>query len=246
MRTLIKSLNAFSSKDEVFDFAPAHVVVKRSERARRMSLRLDHRTRLFTLTLPLGIGSRQAKAFLKRYDTWMEERLSALPDEIILDHGVVVPLLGRERVITIDYRESYKSTRFELLDDELIVRTNKREPYGRLLRYLKSLAQEVLETESKAKAAQIGKKIMRVSVRDTKSRWGSCSHDGKLSYSWRLIFAPNSARDYVIAHEVAHLQHLDHSKAFWEVCKSLSNNYDYGKCWMHEHGHELMKYQCGK
>ena len=84
--------------------------------------------------------------------------------------------------------------------------------------------------------------INKVSVRDTKSRWGSCSVDDNLSYSWRLIFAPPAALDYVVAHEVAHLHHHDHSKAFWNLCRELSDNYLEGQYWMKAHGGELMRY----
>jgi len=79
-------------------------------------------------------------------------------------------------------------------------------------------------------------------VKDTASRWGSCSQDGKLSYSWRLIFAPLDALDYVVAHEVAHLCHMDHSPDFWHVCEDLSANYSKGKSWMKRHSGELIRY----
>jgi hypothetical protein len=79
-------------------------------------------------------------------------------------------------------------------------------------------------------------------VREKKSRWGSCSSDDHLSYSWRLIFAPPAALDYVVAHEVAHLVHMNHSKAFWNLCRSLSHDFVNGQYWMKNHGHELMRY----
>ena len=90
------------------------------------------------------------------------------------------------------------------------------------------------------KAAEIGKDVTSVSLRDTKSRWGSCSSNGSISLSWRLIFAPWDAMDYVVAHEVAHLIHMNHGKDFWALCATLSANYSTGKKWMRTNGHELM------
>ena len=92
------------------------------------------------------------------------------------------------------------------------------------------------------KAERIGKRVRSVQVRDTKSRWGSCAQDGSLSFCWRLIFAPTVAFDYVVAHEVAHLSHMNHGKRFWSLCEKLSANYTAGKRWMQVHGHTLMCY----
>ena len=110
------------------------------------------------------------------------------------------------------------------------------------MRWLKAYSRNVLELKSKEKALSIGKTIEKVTVRDTKSRWGSCSSESTLSYSWRLIFAPPIALDYVVGHEVAHLVHLNHSKHFWALCRDLSDDYVNGQYWMRNHGHELMRY----
>ncbi len=79
-------------------------------------------------------------------------------------------------------------------------------------------------------------------VKDMKSRWGSCAVSGEISLSWRLIFAPIVAVDYVIAHEVAHLVHHNHSPSFWTLCRELSRDFDEGTRWMKHHGSELMVY----
>lgn len=79
-------------------------------------------------------------------------------------------------------------------------------------------------------------------IKDMKSRWGSCATSGEISLSWRLVFAPMAAIDYVIAHEVAHLVHHNHSAAFWALCRELSVDFDEGSRWMKRHGSELMVY----
>jgi hypothetical protein len=82
----------------------------------------------------------------------------------------------------------------------------------------------------------------RIALRDTKSRWGSCSHKGDLNFSWRLVFAPLPVLDYVVAHEVAHLAHMDHSPAFWRLCDALTDTPGWPKTWLKRHGQGLLRY----
>lgn len=96
----------------------------------------------------------------------------------------------------------------------------------------------------KARATSIPKPTSTpiLKIKDMKSRWGSCAVSGEISLSWRLIFAPIVAVDYVIAHEVAHLVHHNHSPSFWTLCRELSRDFDEGTRWMKHHGSELMVY----
>jgi predicted metal-dependent hydrolase len=91
-------------------------------------------------------------------------------------------------------------------------------------------------------AARIGRKLNRVSVRDTRSRWGSCSSTARLSFSYRLIFAPKEVMEYVVAHEVAHLRHMNHSPAFWNAVEFLCPQYDAAKDWLKLHGKDLYRF----
>ena len=153
-----------------------------------------------------------------------------------------MPILGKPRTIHIQFDENQKTTDITLNENTLDVLTNKSDASARIKRFLISLAKEEFSKRAHEKAQQIDKKIDRIEVKDTVSRWGSCSHDGRISFSWRLIFAPTEAMDYVIAHEVAHLSHLDHSPAFWKVCEALSDHYGKGSRWMKNNGAELMRY----
>lgn len=221
---------------------PDHVVLKKSKRARRLALRLDPVERVFHLVVPSYTSMRTVQRFAEEHEGWMTSRLMALPPRVVFEHGAVVPVFGSRRRICITVDESFKRTQIELMHNQLRVKTNKDDPQGRIVRFLKGVAKDELLQLSKDKAKHIHKRVRGVSVRDTKSRWGSCSPDGHLSFSWRLIFAPPEAFDYVVAHEVAHLRHLDHSKAFWGVCRGLSDNFIEGQYWMREHRHELMRY----
>jgi predicted metal-dependent hydrolase len=104
------------------------------------------------------------------------------------------------------------------------------------------MAHEGLSDIASEKAGDIKKIISSIKIRDTKTRWGSCAKDGSLSFSWRLIFAPYHTIDYVVAHEVAHLAHMNHGPKFWALCEKLSLNYTGGKEWLKANGNELMRY----
>lgn len=221
---------------------PEHVVVKRSTRAKRIALRLDPQSRLFHLVVPKGTSVKRAQLFALEHEEWMQNRLQELAPQILFVDGAVIPLFGQKTRIDIQRDNSLKRTAITLENNELIVRTPMSDPSPRIKRFLKALAKEKLNALSLEKATRIKKSVKAVYVRDTKTRWGSCSSDNNLSYSWRLIFAPYELFDYVVAHEVAHLKYLDHSKAFWSVCRNLSDNYLDGKYWMQAHGQELMRY----
>lgn len=228
--------------DFITEFDNPQLVVSRSKRAKRLALRLDSKERVVRLVIPERMSMRQARRFVADHVDWIEEKLQELPPALPFEHGRIVPILGMQREIDIFYDSAAKRTDIALKLDRLLVRTNKDDCTARIERFLKTLAKERLSEISRAKALDINKKISSISVRDTKSRWGSCSSDGRLSYSWRLIFAPSLAMDYVAAHEVAHLVHMDHSKNFWALCRALSIDFVEGEYWMRNHGHELMCY----
>ncbi len=219
---------------------PDHVILKKSARARRLALRLDPKDRAFHLIIPKGVSMRRAQAFAESHESWMQEKLLDMPIPIYFEDGVVLPIFGQ--MVEIRYVDEPMRPSILMEGGVLYVRENAANTPGRIERFLKKLARDELEILSKEKAAKIYKTVSKVTVRDTKSRWGSCTSDGNLSYSWRLIFAPPESFDYVVAHEVAHLQHLDHSKAFWGVCKKLSRNYKDGHRWMKENSDELRRY----
>ncbi len=109
----------------------------------------------------------------------------------------------------------------------------------RLLDFLKAVAREELTRASERHAARMGVRYRRIIIRDQRSRWGSCSAKGDLSYSWRLILAPDYVLDYVAAHEVAHLKHLDHSPRFWRLVLTHCHGAAQAKNWLRTHGQEV-------
>ncbi len=227
--------------DAFKDISPA-LALKKSKRARRVTLRLDVQKRVINLIVPEKMSEKRALRFAKENQIWIREKLAGLPDIIPFENGQTVPVFGDDMLIKVLLDTTSKRTTITLNDKDLSVLTNKTDPGPRIERFLKEESKKAIKDLANEKAEQIGKKISAISIRDTKSRWGSCSNDGRLSFSWRLIFAPFASLDYVVAHEVAHLIHMNHSPSFWQLCEELSTDYSTGKKWIKQHGGTLMRY----
>lgn len=211
----------------------------RNPRARRVILRLDAASGTALLTLPPGFSNRDALAFLQRNKGWLAQRLQKLPEAIPFQDGAVLPILGEPHRILHE-----PGARRGLWREEGHLHVSGRAEHlpRRVRDYLKAEAKQELSVRSHDKAAAIGQRVTRVTLRDTKSRWGSCSHQGALSYSWRLILAPESVLDYVAAHEVAHLVHMDHSPSFWRLVADLHPDPDSARAWLKRDGSALWRY----
>jgi predicted metal-dependent hydrolase len=129
-----------------------------------------------------------------------------------------------------------------ITDGEILVRGDPAHLPRRNTDHLKALARREFATRARVLAARLGKSVTRVGVRDPKSRWGSCSSTGALSFSWRLVFAPEAVVDYVVAHEVAHLVEMNHSPRFWKVVASLVPDSKTPRAWLKHHRLELLSY----
>ena len=115
----------------------------------------------------------------------------------------------------------------------------------RAVAYLKVLARDRLVAACDHHAGRLGHGFTKVSLRDTRSRWGSCTSDGGLMFSWRLIMAPPAVLDYVAAHEVAHLVEMNHSPAFWAVVARLRPDWQVQRNWLRMHGGDLQSHRFG-
>lgn len=216
-----------------------------SKRARRLALRLDVRDRRFKLIQPMGVSKQKAYAFALSHLSWMEEKIKLIPAPVPFAHGSILPLFEKDHTIETQYAADRKRTEISIETSRILMLTNKctpQEQSARLERFLKQYAKQELARLSYIKADIISKKINKISIREMSTRWGSCSPTSNISYNWRLIFAPFYVTDYIVAHEVAHLKHLDHSSAFWHVCRHLSEDYIGGKSWIKSHGHTLLRY----
>jgi predicted metal-dependent hydrolase len=212
---------------------------RRNPRARRMILRVDSSGGGLQLTLPPGASEGQAADFLERHHGWIAARLKKLPETIPFAPGAAVPVLGIPHRI----QPAPWARRGVWRESGLLYVSGTAEHLARRVGdYLKAEARRACSARALEKATAIGAKITRVSVRETRSRWGSCSSSGSLSFSWRLILAPEAVLDYVVAHEVAHLRHLDHSPAFWRLVAELAPDFEAQRRWLKREGAGLWRY----
>ncbi|MBX7198084.1 MAG: M48 family metallopeptidase [Rhodospirillaceae bacterium] len=190
------------------------IATRINPRARRISLRLDPAEACIVLVRPRGVSAKAATRFAVEKRYWIEDRLADLPPRIVFKDGVSLPYLGVDHII----RHAPEARRGVWREDGVIFVSGAPEHLSRRVTdWLKTEAKSLIGPRARGMAEALGCKVARVTVRDTRSRWGSCSADGKLSFSWRLILAPEAILTYVAAHEVAHLKYLDHSKAFWRT-----------------------------
>lgn len=213
-----------------------------SIRAKRLALRLDPKSGSIHLVVPKRASLQKALAFARQYQDWIDRHAENIKPVILFEHGTIIPVLGHERMLQITFNPELKRTVITLTEDMLVVHTNKDDPSPRIIRFLKNIAREEITRLARQKAATIDRIITDIQIRDTKSRWGSCSPDGTLCFSWRLVLAPYESFDYVIAHEVAHLIHMNHKPRFWALCEKLSTDFATGHGWMKKNAQTLMRY----
>ncbi|SIN78516.1 M48 family metallopeptidase [Vannielia litorea] len=213
------------------------VVLRRSSRARRLSLRVSGVDGRVTLTMPRFAPEREARSFAAEKAGWIRDRLAEQAPFILAAPGAVVPVEGVARRI-----ETAPLRRIALSDQALLVPEGASRVPVRLGAFLRELARDRLAEASARHAAALGRPHGTITLRDTRSRWGSCSHEGNLMYSWRLILAPPEVLDYVAAHEVAHLAHMDHSPRFWATCAQLFPAHKAARRWLRQNGATLHRY----
>lgn len=218
---------------------PVPLTLRRSARAKRISLRISALDGRVTLTLPRRVPEQAALEFAAEKEDWIRGHLARHPDTIDVDIGTEVSIEGQPRLLTAASRRGVLMTETEL-------QVGGKSPARSVERYLKELARDRLAAASDHYSAQIGRRYTKLSLRDTRSRWGSCSSAGVLMYSWRLVLAPKEVLSYVAAHEVAHLVEMNHSAEFWAVVTQLYGDYAAPRRWLREEGGQLHRYRFGR
>jgi len=213
------------------------VELKPNARARRVTLRVDAVLRVIRLSLHPRMSPRRALAMLETHHEWIAARVAAWPEPIRFAPGAIIPIEGRE--VTVDWSAGHART--PVLDGDRLLAGGPLDALeGRIERFLRSRAKLVLEAETRTLAERLEKRVATVSVRDTSSRWGSCTAGGRIAYSWRLILAPPDVRRYVVAHEVAHLAHMNHGSDFWRLTEELyGGDIATARRWLKRHGPSL-------
>ncbi|MFT4014089.1 MAG: SprT family zinc-dependent metalloprotease [Paracoccus sp. (in: a-proteobacteria)] len=213
------------------------VDLRRSARARRMVLRVTRAEGRVVLTLPPRVTLAEGRAFAQSRAEWLRQAQAEMPLRAMVQPGALLPVEGRALRLTP------APVRAALIRDDALLLPCAADPGRAAAAFLRHLAHARLLAACDRHAAALGRDFRALTLRDTRSRWGSCTQDGRLMFSWRLAMAPPGVLDYVAAHEVAHLAHMDHSRAFWAACARLMPGFAPHRAWLRTHGQELMAWR---
>ncbi len=195
---------------------PIRLRLRRNLRARRYILRLSPCGGGACLTIPRGGSLEEGLVFARAREDWLRARLEVQPARRRIEAGCMLPIEGRAVRVVL-----HPGRAIRLEDGQLLVGGDAARIGPRVAGFLRALARDIMVPEAFDLARQVGRAPQAIRFRDTRSRWGSCSGEGRIMFSWRLVMAPPRLRRYVVAHEVAHLVHMNHSRAFWRLVESL-------------------------
>jgi predicted metal-dependent hydrolase len=213
------------------------LTIKQHDRATRITLRIEPGGRALKMTVPRGLAQREVNAFLDRHQGWLLTKLAKFSEDTGLGDGSEILFRGiRHR---IQHTGSLRGlTEAATIDGRHVLKVSGMPEHlgRRIATFLKKEARADLERLAYFHARSIKTPIKSISMKDTRSRWGSCSSEGNLSFSWRIVMAPPSVIDYLAAHEVAHLKEMNHGPRFWALCEKLCPGMDEAKSWLKRHG----------
>jgi predicted metal-dependent hydrolase len=220
------------------------VAVRRRASARRFTLRVSTASGDVVLTLPERADLKAARLFAEAHGGWIAARLAKRPDGVAFAAGAMVPLRGVPHRIVHWSTVRGMTKAAEDRDGHPIIAVSGDSAHvgRRVTDFLKREALKDLTVSVDHHTRTLGIPARKIAVRDTASRWGSCSAKGHLSFSWRLILAPPLVLDYLAAHEVAHLKEMNHSHRFWALTHRLCPRTEEAEAWLKRHGAGLHRY----
>tara|TARA_Y100000052_G_scaffold27568_1_gene36539 strand:+ start:13806 stop:14534 length:729 start_codon:yes stop_codon:yes gene_type:complete len=207
-------------------------------RAKRLILKIDPKTGDPVVIAPSLRDAKAAEKFVKAKADWLEKQLLRQPEAVSFAPGTTIPVQGVPHELTLPPGRG----RTGLIDGPpaQLASPGSEVTFGdRVERYLRLMAREKISERTDIHAARLRVEPRRISIRDTRTRWGSCSSKGHLNFSWRLILAPPEVLDYVVAHEVAHLIEMNHSRAFWALVEQSYGPHKSARNWLKQYGREL-------
>lgn len=218
---------------------------RRHPKARRLTLRVSPTNRAVIITAPTYCSDHDTISFLERHRSWLHQQLEKLPEPAPFQNGSILPLRGVEHEIVFAGKCRGKGVVWTDEEDstpKIHVAGNEEFAPRRLHNWLKKEARADLVEKSCWHAENLGLSFRKIMIKDQRSRWGSCSSRLVLSYSWRLIMAPPNVLEYVAAHEVAHLQEMNHGPNFWKLVAKTMPDYEEAKNWLRAEGMNLHRY----
>lgn len=219
---------------------PVPLELVRHDRARRYVLRLrpDGTARV---TVPRRGSLRAARAFAQAHVDWIARQLARLSERPAKDRswraGTSIPFRGE--LVVLRVTETPRGLAVSFADQVVTVPADVTDFRPTVERHLRRLAAAELPTRVLAFAAQQRLTVRKVTIRDQRSRWGSCSRRGTVSLNWRLVQMPDAVRDYVIWHELMHLREMNHSPRFWRAVAAVCPDFAVARRWLRHHGESL-------
>ncbi|MEX3010876.1 M48 family metallopeptidase [Hoeflea sp. TYP-13] len=216
------------------------LTIRENARATRLTLRIEPGGKALKMSVPVGISEQEIDRFLHRHHGWLATKLSKLPKANCVEEGGYVSLRGKPHRIERTGKLRGVTEAIEIDGEAVLLVGGAAEHLGRRIAdYMKKQARADLELAVARHTEKLGQPAAGLRVKDTKSRWGSCTSDGRLSFSWRIVMAPENVIDYLAAHEVAHLREMNHGPKFWALCKQLCPGTDEAKSWLKRNGSSL-------
>jgi len=237
LKTILSS--SLSEGDPVVDIEGEDVPVRirRNAQARRISLRADAVQREIRVTLPTYAPTAEAMSFIDQKREWIAARLQSMPDKVAITPGAEIAVEGHPHIVL--WAEHLPRS-VKQVGGELQLGGPEDMVQQRVLRWLKKRAREIYTQEISHYCSVAGEAVLKLQLGDPRSRWGSCSSRGTISLSWRLIMAPPHVRRSVIAHEVAHIRHMNHSPAFYAwMGEIFEGDVKAADQWLKRHGTAL-------
>ena len=218
--------------------------------ARRRSISIEIAKAQVVVRAPYFVAKAEIEKFLREKSTWVQQKLvqqklqlSALPSYTFAD-GSSLPFLGSDLTLVVHKQPRADVVRY---GEQLLVILSSR---GRLpdeqqtkrlvCEWYQQQALALLRAKTDTAVMRLGVKHSGVTIKATRSKWGHCTAQGAIQYNWQILLAPESVVDYLVAHEVSHLLHHNHSSAFWGVVASLCPDYKSQRAWLKNHGVRLM------
>lgn len=221
-------------------FGVIDIETRRHARAARMLLRVDNLSRRVSITLPTWETLKAAERFANSQISWIETRLQKMPEAGRFSPGEEILYRGEKHLLV--HHAGRGQAPVWVDNGQIIVSGDLAFFERRLNDWLRRQAKNHFTSRVITFAAKIGRPIKSITIRDTKSRWGSCTYDGGMNFSWRLILAPDFVSSYVAAHEVAHLIERNHSPAFWSWVTKIYGPHEQARAWLKAYGAELHRY----
>ena len=217
------------------------LTIREHPRSTRITLRIEPGAKALSLTVPIGLRKHEINDFLDRHQGWLLTKLAHFPQATVsLGAGSFVMLRGVPH--QVEHTGSLRGvTEVGLTEGRAVLTISGLPEHSgrRIAAFLKKEARKDLEAAVHLHALGVRKPVKSITMKDTRSRWGSCSWDGNLSFSWRIVMAPPFVIDYLAAHEVAHLDQMNHGPEFWSLCRHLCPRTDEAKAWLKRHGSQL-------